>query len=160
VFVSENNKFQVSADADNPTNTGVRFSNINRQYDDLFATFSPEKLFTPIRTNVLGIRFFVPGTNTAATVRGFGAVFTDVDRSDTTKLEFLDRDGKVIFVTFAPRGTQASRSLSFGGVTTNADIWEVRITAGNAPLSSENVDGREYDLVVMDDFLYAGPTAI
>ena len=48
VFVSKNNKFQVSADADNPTNTGVRFSNINGQYDDIFATFSPEKLFTPI----------------------------------------------------------------------------------------------------------------
>jgi hypothetical protein len=115
VFVSKNNEFQVSADADNPTNTGVRFSNIKGQYDDIFATFSPEKLFTPIGTNVLGIRFFVPGTNTAATVKGFGAVFTDVDRSDTTKLEFLDRDGKVIFVTFAPRalGTMRSRQLLY-----------------------------------------------
>ena len=110
--------------------------------------------------NVMGIRFFVPGTNTAATVKGFGAVFTDVDRSHTTKLEFLDRDGKVIFVTFAPRGTQGSKSLSFVGVTTNADIWEVRITAGNAPLSSKTRDGRAYDLVVMDDLLYAEPTAI
>jgi len=45
-------------------------------------------------------------------------------------------------------------------VATNADIWEVRITAGNAPLSSKNVDGREHDLVVMDDFLYAEPTEI
>jgi hypothetical protein len=160
VFVSKNNKFQVSADADNPTNTGVRFSNINGQYDDIFATFSPEKLFTPIGTNVMGIRFFVPGTETAATVKGFGAVFTDVDRSGTTKLEFLDRYGKVIFVTYAPRGTQASKSLSFVGVTTNADIWEVRITAGNAPLSSKNLDGKKLDLVVMDDFLYAEPTAI
>ena len=61
VFVSKNNKFQVSADADNPTNTGVRFSNINGQYEDIFATFSPEKLFTPIGTKVLGIRFFVAG---------------------------------------------------------------------------------------------------
>jgi hypothetical protein len=108
----------------------------------------------------MGIRFFVPGTNTAATVKGFGAVFTDVDRSGTTKLEFLDRHGKVIFKTFAPRGTQASKSLSFVGVTTNADVWEVRITAGNAPLSSKNLDGKKYDLVVMDDFLYAEPVAI
>jgi hypothetical protein len=160
VFASKNNKFQVSADADTPTNTGVRFANINGRYDDIFATFSPEKLFTPIATNVMGVRFFVPGTDSPATVKGFGAVFTDVDRSDTTKLEFLDRDGKVIFVTFAPRGSQASKSLSFVGVTTNADIWEVRITAGNAPLSSKNVDGKKYDLVVMDDFLYAEPTAI
>jgi hypothetical protein len=49
----------------------------------------------------MGIRFFVPGTTTAATVKGFGAVFTDVDGGGTTKLEFLDQSGKVIFVTFA-----------------------------------------------------------
>ena len=128
VFVSKNNKFQVSADADNPTNTGVRFANINGQYDDIFATFSPEKLFTPIATNVMGVRFFVPGTNRPATVKGFGAVFTDVDRANTTKLEFLDRYGKVIFVDVRAAGHQASKSLSFVGVTTNADIWEVRIT--------------------------------
>lgn len=160
VFVSKNNKFQVSADADNPTNTGVRFSDINGQYDGIFATFSAEKLFTTIGTNVMGIRFFVPGTNTAATVKGFGAIFSDVDRSGPTRVEFLDRAGKVIFETFAPRGAQATQSLSFVGVATNADIREVRITAGNAPLSSENVDGREFDLVVLDDFLYAEPTAI
>ena len=59
--MSKNNKFQVSADADNPTNTGVRFSNINGQYDDIFATFSPEKLFTPIGANLMGIRFFGAG---------------------------------------------------------------------------------------------------
>jgi hypothetical protein len=160
VFVSKNNTFQVSADADNPANTGLRFSNINGQYDDIFATFSPEKLFTPIGTNVMGIRFFVPGTTTAATVKGFGAVFTDVDRADTTKLEFLGQSGKVIFTTFAPRGNRATKSLSFVGVATNADIWEVRITAGNAPLSSKNLDGEKFDLVVMDDILYAEPNAI
>jgi hypothetical protein len=160
VFVSKNNKFQVSADDDNPTNTGVRFANINGQYDDIFATFSPQKLFTPIGTNVMGIRFFVPGTKKPATVKGFGAVFTDVDRDRTTKLELLDRYGKVIFVTYAPKGPQANKSLSFVGVKTNADIWEVRITTGNAPLSSKNLDGKKYDLVVMDDFLYAEPQAM
>jgi hypothetical protein len=146
----------VSADADNPTNTGVRFSNINGQYDDIFATFSPEKLFTPIATNVMGVRFFVPGTDSPATVKGFGAVFTDVDRANTTKLELLDRHGKVIYVAYAPK---ANGGLSFVGVKTNADIGEVRITTGNAPLSSKNLERKKYDLVVMDDFLYAEPRA-
>jgi hypothetical protein len=154
VFASKNKKFQVSADADNPINTGVRFANINEQYDDIFATFSPEKLFTPIATNVMGVRFFVPGTNRPATVKGFGAVFTDVDRANTTKLELLDRYGKVIYVAYAPK---ASRGLSFVGVKTKADIWEVRITTGNAPLSIKNLERKKYDLVVMDDFLYAEP---
>jgi hypothetical protein len=155
VFASKNDKFQVSADADNPTNTGVRFSNLNRRYDDIFAMFSPEKLFTPIATNVMSVRFFVPGTNQPAIVKGFGAVFADVDRADTTKLELLDRHGEVIYVAYAPK---ADRGLSFVGVKTNADIWEVRITTGNAPLSIKNLERKKrYDLVVMDDFLYAEP---
>ena len=78
----------MSADADNPTNTCVRFSHLNAQYGGIFATFSPEKLFAPIGTTLMGIRFFVPGTNTPATVKGFGAVFIDVDRSGATRLEF------------------------------------------------------------------------
>lgn len=60
-----------------------------------------------------GIRFFVPGTTTAAAVKGFGVVVTSVDRAGTTRLKFLDQSGKVIFVAFAPRGpgpTRASRS--------------------------------------------------
>ena len=71
-------------------------------------------MFTPIGTNVMGIRFFVPGTKRPATVKGFGAVFTDVDRANTTKLEFLDRYGKVIFVAFAPRGTGQQEPLVRG----------------------------------------------
>jgi hypothetical protein len=160
VFVSKNNKFQVSADDDNPTNTAPRFANINPQYDDIFATFSPQKLFTPIGTNVMGVRFFVPGTNKPATVKGFGAVFTDVDRSGTTKLELLDRYGKRLFVAYAPKGTQGSKSLSFVGVQTTADVYEVRITTGNAALGKNVNDDRKRDLVVMDDFLYAEPDAM
>jgi hypothetical protein len=159
VFVSKNNKFLVSADDDNPTNTQVRFGDINRQYDDIFGTFSPQRLFTPSGTNVMGVRFFVPGTRKPATVKGFGAVFTDVDKDNVTKLEFLDRHGKRLFVSYVPKGTAGSKSLSFAGVQTNADIYEVRITTGNAPLSGKNKDGKKLDIVVMDDFLYAEPDA-
>ena len=157
VFGSKNNKFQVSADADNPTNTGVRFANINGQYDDIFATFSPEKLFAPIATNVMGVRFFVPGTNRPATVKGFGAVFTDVDKADTTKIELYDQWGTRLWWQAVPKGPTSARSLSFLGVKSTADIYEVRITTGNAPLSSTNTDTSSRDLVVMDDFLYGEP---
>lgn len=160
VFVSKNNKFAVSADDDNPTNTPPRFADINPQYDDIFATFSPQRLFTPIGTNVMGVRFFVPGTNKPATVKGFGAVFTDVDRSNVTKLELLDRHGKRLFTAYAPKGTTGDRSLSFVGVQTNADVYEVRITTGNAALGRNVKDDRKRDLVVMDDFLYAEPDAL
>ncbi|GAA0906820.1 hypothetical protein [Virgisporangium aurantiacum] len=160
VFVSKNNKFSVSADDDNPTNTPPRFADINPQYDDIFATFSPQRLFTPLGTNVMGVRFFVPGTNKPATVKGFGAVFTDVDRANVTKLELLDRYGKRLFVAYAPKATIGDKGLSFVGVQTNADVYEVRITTGNAALGKNVKDDKKRDLVVMDDLLYAEPDAL
>ena len=58
----------------------------NPTYEDIFSTFSPSRLFTPVGSNITEALFFVPGTNGGdpATVRGFGAVFTDVDRQDGT----------------------------------------------------------------------------
>lgn len=160
VFVSKHNRFSVSADDDNPTGTPPRFADINPQYDDIFATFSPQRLFTPLGTNVMGVRFFVPGTNKPATVKGFGAVFADVDRANVTKLELLDRNGKRLFVAHAPKATTADRGLSFVGVQTNADVYEVRVTTGNAALGRNIKDDKKHDLVVMDDFLYAEPDAL
>jgi hypothetical protein len=158
VFASgAGNKFQVSADDDNPTRTGVRFANLNGQFDDIFATFSPQRLFTPLGTNRMTVKFFVPGTDQRATVKGFGAVFTDVDDKDSTKIELYDRKGKRIWWSYAPKGPKSSRSLSFLGVKTTADVYEVRITAGDAPLNAKKKDKLWRDLVAMDDFLYAEP---
>ncbi|MEV4641720.1 hypothetical protein AB0J80_30690 [Actinoplanes sp. NPDC049548] len=154
------NRFQVSADTDNPTHTPVRFGNINTQYPGIFGTFSPQRLFTPVGTNQMSITFFSPGTHTPATVKGFGAVFTDVDKADTTKIELYDRWGARLWWHAVPKGTTASKSLSFLGVKTDAEIYEVRITTGNAPLSSTNTDTSTRDVVVMDDFVYGEPTAL
>ncbi|MGA5299922.1 hypothetical protein ACPCHT_08340 [Nucisporomicrobium flavum] len=151
------NRFQVSADSDNPTWTPVRFGNLNSQYPGIFATFSPQRLFTPIGTNQMSVRFFSPGTTTPATVKGFGAVFTDVDKADTTKIELYDRWGARLWWHAVPKGTTASKSLSFLGVKTSADVYEVRITTGNAPLSATNTDTSTRDVVVMDDLLYGEP---
>ncbi len=59
-----------------------------------------------------------------------------------------------------PAGTTSSKSLSFLGVTTDADIAEVRITTGNAALGAWTNDTSSTDLVVMDDFLYGEPKAL
>jgi len=154
------NKFQVSANAVNPTHTPVRFGNLNAQYPNIFGTFSPQRLFTPVGTNQMSIKFFSPGTTKPATVKGFGAVFTDVDKADTTKIELYDRWGARLWWHAVPKGTAASKSLSFLGVKTTADVYEVRITTGNAPLSSTNTDTSARDVVVMDDFLYGEPTLL
>jgi hypothetical protein len=151
------NKFQVSADSDNPTQTAVRFGNINPQYRENFNVFSAQRLFTPLGTNKMSVRFFQPGTTKPATVKGFGAVFTDVDKAGTTKIELYDQWGTQLWWQAVPKGTTANRSLSFLGVKTTADVYEVRITTGNAPLSSTNTDTSARDVVVMDDLLYGEP---
>jgi hypothetical protein len=131
-----------------------------------FGAFSPVRVFTPVDSNITDGLFFIPGTDggTPATVTGFGAVFTDVDLADTTKIEFFSRSGALLTEQFVPKGTVADKSLSFLGVVFDAgeEIFRVRITTGTDPLASGTNDnpGAGIDLVVMDDFLYAEPQAI
>jgi hypothetical protein len=128
----------------------------NPSYGQIFKTFSPSRLFTPVGSNVTEALFFIPGTNgtVPATVRGFGAVFTDVDQKSTL-IEYLDRDGRPIFTSFVPP-SPGDGSLSFLGIVfKDASIAHVRIQTGNvAP--GPNDDERN-DIVVMDDFIYGEP---
>jgi hypothetical protein len=158
VFSSpQGDRFQVSADQSNPTGTAVRFGNLDPRHATSFATFSPQRLFAPLRTTTTKVRFFVPGTQRPATVSGFGAVFTDVDRKDSTKIELYDRQGHRLWGQDVRKGIGANGSLSFLGVKTNARIFEVRITSGNTPVDAHIRDGGTRDVVVMDDLLYAEP---
>jgi hypothetical protein len=143
----------------------------NQTYDDnIFKAFSPQRLFTPIDSNVTEVHFFVPGSNgnAPATTTGFGAVFTDVDQPDgsgpgkkhgnrqaSTLIEYFGADGELLFSSFVP-ASPGDGSLSFFGiVSSDARIARVRITSGDvAP--GPNDDGKR-DVVVMDDFLYGEP---
>ncbi len=156
VFFTPGTGFQVSADSVNPTNTPVRFGNIHPQYPELFSTFSPERLFSALDSNIVEILFFVPGTSTAATVDGFGAVFTDVNDDDSTKIEYFDVNGELLFSRNVLPGPTNRGSLSFLGVGFGtAEVFQVRITSGNRILDVPN-----RDVVVMDDFIYGEPQAL
>jgi hypothetical protein len=80
----------VSARPGNPAGVPVRFGDINPTYTSRFRTFSPPSLFSPIGSNVVNLSFYVPGTNQPAAVRGFGAVYTDVELKDTAAFQFFD----------------------------------------------------------------------
>jgi hypothetical protein len=142
----------------------------NPTYGATFSAFSPVRLFTPVGSNLTEAAFFIPGTNGAqpATVRGFGAVFTDVDesdgigprqrranpRGDSTLMEYFDRDGNLIFSSFVP-ASPGDASLSFFGILfDDARIARVRITTGNV---APGPDDGEVDVVMMDDFFYSEP---
>lgn len=165
VFFTPGTGFQVSADSDNPTNTPVEFGNIKRWFPRIFRTFSPERLFTALDSNITELLFFVPGTSTPATVDGFGVVFTDVHRDNSTKIGYFDVNGSLLFSRFVLPGTTPRESLSFLGVGFDAGerVFLVRITSGNVLLSPTEgifpVLSKDHgiDIVVMDDFIYGEP---
>ncbi len=160
--------FQVSG-ATTDTGTGqpaaANFGNIDASYTAAFAPFSTQRLFTPLGGTITDVNFFVPGTSTPGLVRGFGAVFSDVDLPNTTSIAYFDALNNLLGTFFVP-ATAGSQTFSFLGVeylTPGAPIIaRVRITTGNAPLSAGNTDqnGNTRDLVVMDDFLYSEPVAV
>ena len=157
VFFTRGTGFQVSADNDNPTNTPILFGNLHPAFPLLFSVFSPQRLFTALDSNVTETLFFVPGSNTGATVTGFGSVFTDVNRADSTKIEYFDARGTLLFSGNVPPGTTARKSLSFLGVAFDGGerVFMVRITSGNRiPRTPAR------DVVMMDDFIYAEPQAL
>jgi hypothetical protein len=143
---------QVSADSDNPFGAAVRFGNINPTYTDIFVAFSEQRLFSPIGSNIVEMTFLVPGTNTPALTRGFGAVYTDVD-TDHTSFEYFDRNGNLLATAAVPI---VDNGLSFVGVAFDTPIVaRVRITYGTVALGPD--DSPTTDVAVMDDFIYGEP---
>jgi hypothetical protein len=156
VFTTPGTAVQVSADSDNPTSTPPLFANINASYANTFKTFSPQRLFSPIGSNIVDLAFFVPGTNTPAVTRGFGAVYTDVDELENTAFEYFDAAGNSLGTYSTPL---SNNGLSFLGVSfSNPVVRRVRIRYGNSALGP--ADGGSIDVAVMDDFIYGEPVAV
>ena len=147
-----------TADAGAGQPAGANFGNLNAQYATEFQTFSPQRLFTSLGSNVYDVTFFVPGTSTPALVTGFGAIFADVDVAGTTSIQFFDVNNNSLGAFAA---SPLSSGLSFlGAFTTNGQpqISRVQITAGNTVIGPNDNDGSS-DIVVADDFLYGEPVA-
>ncbi len=154
VLESPSGELQVSADGDNPTGTPARFAHLNPAYGDQFKTFSAERLFSPVGSNIVDATFFVPGTRTPALVRGFGAVYTDVD-TDHTAFEYFAADGTSLGKFAVP---VIDGGLSFLGVAFDEPIVaRVRIAYGTAALGP--LDSAQNDVAVMDDFIFGEPQA-
>jgi len=144
---------QVSADSINPTGTPVRFSEINPTYSSIFQTFSAERLFSPIGSNIVDLTFVVPGTNTAALTSGFGAVYADSDIAGVTSFQYFDASGGSLGTFEVPT---FNNGLSFLGVSFDSpSVSRVRIAYGNAALGPN--DGAGVDVAVMDDFIFGTP---
>jgi hypothetical protein len=144
----------VSANAANPTNTPVRFGNIDPNYPSLFQVFSAQKLFTAIGSNIVDVSFFIPGSSTPALTQGFGAVFTHVALPNTTSLSFFGPNNESLG-TFFLSSVLGDQTFSFLGVDFGLpEVSRVRITSGNVALAPGQLGA---GVTVMDDFIYAEP---
>jgi hypothetical protein len=142
----------------------------NPTYGQIFRTFSASRLFTAVGSNITEASFAIPGTNglVTAAVRGFGAVFTDVDQSEgsgpglrrgnrnaSAVIEYFGRDGRVLFTGFIPSSAGNGNLSFFGIVFDDARIASVRIKSGNVAPGPN--DDEHHDIIMMDDFIYGEP---
>src|SRR5213595_392221 len=144
----------------------------NATYGQTFRTFSASRLFTPVGSNITEASFSIPGSNgvAPATVRGFGAVFTDVDQPDgspsprlsnrrsNTLIEYFDRNGRLLFSSSVPASPGNGNLSFFGIVFDDARIASVRIKTGDVAPGPN--DDRNHDIVVIDDFIYGEPQLV
>jgi hypothetical protein len=144
-------------------NSDNDFSDINPAYADEFNAFSLPKTFMPIGSEALTVSFRVPGAETPAATRGFGVVFSDVERQGAASIKLFDAEGRSLGQYHAPVRSDPA-GFSFVGVVFESPIVaQVRITSGQRALGDgvqDLSDGGNLDLAVMDDYLYAEPQAI
>jgi hypothetical protein len=143
-------------------NDSSLFTGVDPSYGAQFNTFSPNKLFAAVGSNLIDVTFRVPGSATNAVTSGFGAVFSDVDAPGTSHLDYYAADGRLLGSYDVPVRSDAA-GLSFLGVKYDSvGVARVRITLGERPLGAGVADvsaGGALDLVVVDDFLYGEPQA-
>ena len=152
-----------STDGSGFHNSASDFADVNPSYADDFNAFSAPKTFMPVGSASLITTFRVPGSTTPAATRGFGVVFSDVERGGAASIMLFDAQGRSLGRYNAPVRSDAA-GFSFVGVVFESPIVaEVRITSGQRTLGADVQDlsdGGNLDLVVMDDYLYGEPQEI
>lgn len=141
--------------------TGNSFADFDPSNGTEFSAFSPSKTFSAVSSNLWNVDFEVPGQPIPGSVRGFGAVFSDVDVAASTTLEFFagDRSLGVFEVPVKTTGTHSFLGVYFP----NEKVTRVRVRQGEAVVANGVKDissGGNKDLVIMDDFLYNEPIAV
>lgn len=146
------------------TNTGTSFRvdstdffDVDASYPSQFEAFSRKRLFTYMGNVVSEVTFNVPGTTNPAFVKGFAVIFSDVDVTNLTTIEYFNGTKSLGVFNAAP----AAQGFTLLGVNfPDEKITRVKITSGNGLLAAgvkDITNGGTKDLVVMDDFLYDEP---
>jgi hypothetical protein len=141
-----------------PIVSQTRFAEINPNASSSFSTFSGNKAFAVVNSTEWPVTFERAGEHTPATVKGFGAVFADVDKDNSTFIEFFS-DNTSLGRFFVPAHDNTT-GFSFlavyfpDKVVTRVQIGhEGKLTDGQSDIT----DGGSKDLVILDDFIYSEP---
>jgi hypothetical protein len=136
------------------------FAEVNANVAGAFSPFSGTKSFAVVNANEWPVEFRVAGQNTVAGVQAFGLVAVDVDKPNSTYIEFFSGNTSLLKSYFPVRS--GSSAFSFVGVYFKNDFitkvvigHEGRLSDGGKDMS----DGGSNDLVVFDDFVYSEPVA-
>jgi len=140
----------------------LRFGDYHPLYTNDFQSIFGTKLSSVDEgiCNYVDVYFYIPGTKTPATVKGFSVVFTDVDDIDRSAIECFGIDGQPLTYT---NPLPFNNGLSFVGISFNNGerIARVRVYSGSGFLgNTDNSHGGTHDIVVMDSFIYGEPRAI
>jgi hypothetical protein len=136
------------------------FSEINAAAAPAFAAFSGNKSFAVVNAALWPVEFAIAGKTTAATIKGFGIVVADVDKSNSTYLEFYNGN-RSLGKYYVPAHTSGS-NFSFLGVYFKNELVTMVEIAHEGRLidgGKDITDGGSKDLVVFDDFIYSEPAA-
>jgi len=148
----------VYAALDNAMVSANKFSEVNTQASSEFSSFSGNKSFAVTNATLWPVSFRVAGTSTDASVKAFGAVFVDVDKTNSTYIEFYS-DQRSLGRFFVPPHDNNSNFSFLGVYFPNENVTEVQI-GHEGRLSDGEKDisqGGTKDLVVLDDFIYSEP---
>jgi hypothetical protein len=135
----------------------VVFSTLNPEAAAALQAFSPERLLAVYGEKTVEATFFLPSSpGSRSYVRGFGAVFTDVNVFGASRLEAFGRSGQLLASVDVP---VAAGGLSFAGIFIDDGEWidHVRLTVGQTGID-DTTSG--LDVVALDDFIYAEPRLV
>jgi uncharacterized repeat protein (TIGR01451 family) len=150
-----NGRFRVSAALGNAAHVPPLFGDVSPAYATQFIATSPSQIFAPLDGNTFEIEFFERGTGLPAVVDGLGAVFTGVDDSHSTTIEFFHGSTSLGKFPVPPGRTKVP---SFLGVSFPNPVVSRVVVAGAGRLGDKDMtDGGTADVFAMDDLLYEDP---
>lgn len=135
----------------------TNFVEVNAAAANQFTSFSGDKSFANISSNLWDVEFEVAGQAIPAKVKGFGIVFSDVDLPNSVSLEFFNEE-KNLGKFFVP--AKDGSNFSFLGVHFKDEhITRIRVAHDGQLDKGQNdiTNNGPADLVVMDNFLYSEP---